>query len=583
MSLEGWSIRALQEELQIALAESKVDRVFQHNSTELTLEMHKQNRSMRLLFSIHPQFARVQLITQKRKNPPVPPSFCQLLRRRLEGARFISVEQPGLERLLIFNFSVLDELGNPDQVRFIVELMGKNSNLILCDRDFTILDAMKHVPSWQNRYREILPGRLYVRPPEQVKQALDSWDIPSTDAELALSVGTWLKKKIDGVGNPSIGSLLKSVSISEAEMAAFLTRDQWKILQEQSKKAVRERQPGKLFVSGQYRETVPFRFGLLPGEWKPASEALEADFLHLEQQLHLHQERHRLVSIVNAAIQKGRKKLFALEEDLQQGKDADQYRIWGELLKNTAEPNIREAEIQVTNYYDENLAFINIPLDLRLSVAQNAQNYFKRYSKARKGEKIILEQIEMIKSELVYLESVLTAVEQTLEVKDFLEIQEELIQQGLMSPIKIPGKSKKPTKSSKAVAHEPLRLHIDGVPVSIGRNNLQNDYLTMEVAKSSDWWFHSKEVPGSHVVIHHPDPSDQLYETAAALAAWFSKARESSYVAIDYTQKRHVKKFKGAKPGAVHYTDFFTLYVAPRSPEEVLLESKGINNPDGEL
>jgi len=583
MSLEGWSIRALQEELQIALTDSKVDRVFQHNATEMTLEMHKQNRSMRLLFSIHPQFARVQLITQKRKNPPVPPSFCQLLRRRLEGARFISIEQPGLERLLIFNFSVLDELGNPDQIRFIVELMGKNSNLILCDRDFTILDAMKHVPGWQNRYREILPGRMYIRPPEQVKQALDSWQIPFGDAELALSVAGWFKKKIDGVGNPSVGSLLKSVSYSEEEMAAFLTQEQWSTLQIQTKNAVQNRQPGKLFVSDQHNETVPFQFGALPGEWKPASEALEADFLQLEQQLHLHQERHRLISIVSAAILKGQKKFFALEEDLQQGKDADQYRIWGELLKNTAEPLIREAEIQVINYYDENLAPLSIPLDLRLSVAQNAQSYFKRYSKARKGEKIILEQIEMIKSEISYLESVLTAVEHTVDVKDFLEIQEELIQQGLMSPVKIPGKSKKPAKASKAVAHEPLRLLLEGVPVSIGRNNLQNDYLTMEIAKSSDWWFHSKEVPGSHVVVHHPNPSDQLYEVAASLAAWFSKARESSYVAIDYTQKKHVKKFKGAKPGAVHYTDFFTLYVAPRSPEEVLLESKGINGADGEL
>jgi predicted ribosome quality control (RQC) complex YloA/Tae2 family protein len=573
MSLEGWSIRALQEELQVALTDSKVDRVFQHNATELSLEIHKQKSPMRLLISIHPQFARVQLITSKRKNPPVPPSFCQLLRRRLEGARFISVEQPGLERMLIFNFAVLDELGNPDQLRFIVELMGKNSNLILCDRDFLILDAMKHVPGWQNRYREILPGRAYIRPPKQDKQDFSDWIIPTGDRELALSVSDWLKKNIDGVGNSSVNALLTSLSYSSDQMSAFLSEDHWSKLKDQSKTAVQERQLGCLFVSNCNSDILPFHFANLSGEWRSASEALEADYLKMEQVLHLQHERHRLTSILNAAIQKGRKKLFALEEDLQQGKDADQYRIWGELLKNTAEPLIREDEIQVINYYDENLALLSIPLDVRLSVAQNAQNYFKRYSKARKGEKIILEQIEVIKAEVAYFESILIAVELTEDVKAFLEIQEELIAQGLMAPVKMPGKAKKPTKPTKAVAHEPLHLQIEGVAVSVGRNNLQNDYLTMELAKGSDWWFHSKEVPGSHVVVHIDKPSDRLYELAAALAAWFSQARSSSYVAIDYTQKKHVKKFKGAKPGAVHYTDFFTLYVAPRSPDEVLRDN----------
>ena len=573
MSLEGWSIRALQEELQLALTDSKVDRVFQHNATELSLEIHKQKSPMRLLISIHPQFARVQLITAKRKNPPVPPSFCQLLRRRLEGARFISVEQPGLERMLIFNFAILDELGNPDQLRFIVELMGKNSNLILCDRDFVILDAMKHVPGWQNRYREILPGRTYIRPPKQDKQSFDQWLVPTGDQELSLSISDWLKKNIDGVGNPSVLALLDSLSYPNDQMAAFLNQDQWDQLQKRSQNAMLSRRAGCLFVVRDRKDTLPFQFENLIGDWRSASEALEEDYLKLEQGLHLQQERHRLTSILNAAIQKGRKKLFALEDDLQQGKDADQYRIWGELLKNTAEPSLREEEIQVINYYDETLSLLSIPLDIRLSIAQNAQNYFKRYSKARKGEKIILEQIEMIKTEVVYFESILIAVEQTEDVKAFTEIQEELIAQGLMAPLRIPGKSKKTAKPTKVVAHEPLRIQIAGVNVSIGRNNLQNDYLTMELAKNTDWWFHSKEVPGSHVIVHTANPSDQLYEIAAALAAWFSQARSSSYVAIDYTQKKHVKKFKGAKPGAVHYTDFFTLYVAPRSPEEVLTKN----------
>lgn len=573
MSLEGWSIRALQEELQVALTDSKVDRVFQHNATELSLEIHKQKSPMRLLISIHPQFARVQLITSKRKNPPVPPSFCQLLRRRLEGARFISVEQPGLERMLIFHFAILDELGNPDQLRLIVELMGKNSNLILCDRDFLILDAMKHVPGWQNRYREILPGRTYIRPPKQEKQSFDQWKIPLGDQELALSISDWLKKNIDGVGNPSVSALLDSLTFPRDQMAAFLNQKQWQELQNHSQNAVRNRKVGCLFVTEQGKDILPFHFENLTGNWRSASEALEEDYFRLEQGLQLQQERHRLSSILNAAIQKGRKKLFALEDDLQQGKEADQFRIWGELLKNTAEPFLREEEIQVINYYDENLSQISIPLDIRLSIAQNAQNYFKRYSKARKGEKMILEQIERIKAEVLYYESILTAVEQTEEMNAFLEIQEELITQGLMSPIRIPGKNKKPAKATKAIAHEPLRLQIEGVPVSIGRNNLQNDYLTMELAKNTDWWFHSKEVPGSHVIVHTANPSDRLYELAAALAAWFSQARSSSYVAIDYTQKKHVKKFKAAKPGAVHYTNFFTLYVAPRSPEQVLAEN----------
>ena len=582
MSLEGWSIRALQEELQLTLTDSKVDRVFQHSSTELSLEIHKTKTPLRLLFSIHPQFARVHLITQKRKNPPVPPSFCQLLRRRLEGARFISVEQPDLERMLIFRFSVYDELGNPDEIHLIAELMGKNSNLILCDREFLILDAIKHVPSWQNRFREILPGRQYQRPPLQTKQDFFAWNPPTKDKDLSISVSDWLKKNIDGIGVPTVQALLREVGIEEEQMSAFLSEEQWTLLQHRMQVTYENRKAGCLYQTELSQTLLPFAFST--GSWSPASSALEEHFKQIEQHATLLQERNRLSSILQAAWTKGRKKLFALEEDLQQGKDADCYRIWGELLKNAPEPEVREEEIQVINYYDENLDTISIPLDIRLNIAQNAQNYFKRYSKARKGEKIILEQIEMIRAEVIYLESVLMSIQQTEELSILSEIQEELIQQGFISAPKATHKStKKKTKQPSKVLHEPLRLTIDGVQVSIGRNNLQNDDLTMELSRNSDWWFHSKEVPGSHVVVHTAEPSDSMFELAAALAAWFSQARSSSYVGIDYTKRKNVKKFKGAKPGSVHYTDFYTLYVAPRSPDDILLLNKGNHSQQGEL
>ncbi len=574
MALEGLSIRALTEELNAKLADARVDRIYQHSTTEMTLELRALKVSYKLLLSIHPQFARVQFSDTKRKNPQSPPAFCQLIRKKLEGAHIIEIKQPKYERLIRFTFAAMDELGNPIKLYLMCELMGKNSNLILLNQELKILDAIKHVSSDQNRYREILPGRIYLTPPEQTKQPPEAWQPPTTDEELSLSVLDWLRRHLDGVGPATLKLLLQAAAIDPDRLSAFLQPQDWQHLQSLSQKAMAERQPGMLYLSGSMLapnlSAVAFSQNSADGCWLSASQAIDLFYDHADQELKLNLLRTRVTSVVQAAFSKAQRKLSGLQEDLQAGKDADQYRLWGELLKNAPDPGYKSAEIRVINYYDENLAELAIPLDHKLSLAQNAQKYFKHYSKARKGEKVILEQINLITLEIEYLTSVLSAAKQTGETGVLTEIIEELMEQGFLARERQPGNQKKKPKQPTVA---PLRLLIQGIPVSVGRNNLQNDYLTMELAAANDWWLHSKGIPGSHVVIHQAKPKAAVLEKAAALAAWFSQARSSSYVEVDYTQRRYVKKFKAARPGSVHYTQQKTISVAPLSPEQLAVES----------
>jgi len=574
LALEGLSIHALTEELNLKLTDARVDRIYQHNSYEMTLELRALKVSYKLLLSIHPQFARVQFSDSKRKNPQTPPAFCQLIRKKLEGAHIIEIKQPKYERLIRFTFVALDELGNPVKLYLMVELMGKNSNLILINQELKILDAIKHVSSDQNRYREILPGRIYLTPPEQIKQPLDDWQPPTTEEELSLSVLDWLRHNLDGVGPATLKMLLQAAEIEADRMSAFLNPQDWQRLQSLSHQAMAEPQQGMLYLYGPplalNLSAIAFAENNANGSWMDASQAIDVFYDHADIELKLNLVRNRVTSVVQAALIKAQRKLNGLQEDLRAAKDADIFRLWGELLKNTPDPGFKSAEIKVINYYDETLSELVIPLNHKLSVAQNAQNYFKHYNKARKGEKVIAEQIRLISLEIEYLTSVLSAAKQTAEVEVLTEIIEELMEQDLMVRDKQPGKQK---KKPKPLAVSPLRLLIMGIQVSVGRNNLQNDYLTMELASANDWWLHSKGIPGSHVVIHHAKPEEAVIEKAAALAAWFSQARSSSYVEVDYTQRRYVKKFKGARPGSVHYTQQKTISVVPLSPEQIIMES----------
>lgn len=570
MPLDGLALHAVCQELNEKLCEARIDRIFQPHQLTLTIDLRQRGIVRKLLISAHPQYARLQLSQQKRSNPQVPPLFCQYLRKTLEGARIEKLVQPGYERLIEMHLLGRDELGNPAKYLMMIELMGKHSNIILTDESGRILEAIKHVGHSQSRVREVLPGLSYRTPPRQEKLPPEQWQAPREENDIPegdLEILAWMGKRLDGLGPGTVRALLYQCKIPENLRARYLRLDDWMLLQASLFDLLQSRQEGKLYLHG-LSSAVEIGAFKLPGQpegsWQDASEALEAYFGHRENTQLLQQQRQRLYSIAHAAEEKGLRKKAALEDDLSSAQDCEHLRIWGELLKMAPEPSRRIPEIELVNYYDEHLAEVVIPLDHRLTISENAQSFFKRYSKYRIGEKLIADQLSQLQKELDYLATVILAIEQAVTLDDLKEITTEMTEQGYIAPERTRGKAK-----PKVNAALPLVLTIEGVEVLIGRNNRQNDELTWKLAHSDDTWLHAKDIPGSHLLIRSATPSNSLLTKAARLAAWYSKARESGLVPVDITLRRHIKKPKGAKPGYVIYGNQRTVYITPMSPDEL--------------
>ncbi|NLN83683.1 MAG: fibronectin/fibrinogen-binding protein [Firmicutes bacterium] len=575
MALEGWAIRAVAEELNEQLIESRIDRIYQRENGDFTFHFRKRNRNFKVLISLNPETARVHLSEGNFKNLPRPLGFTQLLRNRLQGARFVKVEQPGVERLLEFQLVNLDEFGELKRFYLVAELMGRHSNLILLNQERWIVDSYKHVHSWQNRYREILPNLEYLGPPPQNKQDLENLNYASLNENSKQSLARWLRDNIDGIGRTSSEAIIKALELPLDFPVAALSEANKADLKFLLARAVEIRKRGQLFLTE--GQIMPLDFSGSSTSWDQASRVLDAYYESLETKRKYQSKKHSLETIVNNALAKARRKLFALEEDLSASIDSEHLRIWGELLKNSVEPEVRSNEISVVNFYDPELKLINIPLDIRFNLQQNAQNYFRRYSKAKKGQKLIAEQLDLSKKEVDYLDTVLVAIAMAEDLEFLMEIEEELKKQNLIKKTEAKKSGSKQTRGKRkevktSFVAQPLQITLEGTRVSIGRNNTQNDYLIMQLAQPNDWWFHVKDSAGSHVVVHQKDLSETLFEKAAAIAAFYSKERDNSYVSVAYTQRRHLKKYKGAKPGAVHYTNFRTLYVAPRAPADFEVE-----------
>jgi len=571
--MDGLVLNTLCCELNTKLAQAKIDRISQPDATTLVFDLRQQRVNLRLVISAHPRFARLHLSERKRLNPPVPPTFCQYLRRLLEGTRIESVSQSGYERLVSIHLQGRDELGNPAYYCLNAELMGRNSNIILVNADGRILDAMKHSGYNQIQQREILPGADYSPPKRQDKIFPELWQAPRDISVLPdgdLDLSTWLNQSLEGISLPSILALLDICRLPHSLKAKYLRLEDWLLLQASLYDLLQSRVPGRLYLytSGKQAEVAAFPLpGSQEGVWMDASIVIDTLYANREEAEALQQQRHRLKSVLRAAEEKGKRKRFALEEDLSNAQGSDHLRIWGELLKMAPEPHRRLSGIELVNYYSEDLSPLLIPLDQRLTVAENAQSYFKRYSKFRIGERYISDQLTSLNNELSYLAGVMVAVEQAQDLTDLKEIAVEMVEQGYLPP-EAPSRHKGKPKTNET-PHPPLSFTIEGIEVLVGRNNRQNEELTWRLARSDDLWLHTREIPGSHLLIRASDPANSVLEKAARLAAWFSQARESGLVPVDITLRRHLKKPRGTRPGFVIYSNQRTVYINPASPGEV--------------
>ncbi len=576
MALDGAFLRALSRELAEKLTDSRVDKIHQPQKEELVFCLRGKNGVQKLLFSARVQSPRVHLTESVPENPASPPMFCMLLRKHLQGAKLIAVRQTGFERALFFDFATRNEMGDPVTLTFACEMMGRNSNLVLYYADTKkIVDAVRRVDFETSESRPILPNTTYLPPPVMTGKL----DVGEADTSAVIDR---LKTAADGAICEALLSATQGfspllcreaavVSTGSADTpVSFLTDDQWEKLAAFLQKAKTTALTGNSRPYLLYKpDGAPLEFSFLPitqyglsatGRELPSLSALlDAFYAERDEAERLRVASRDLTKLLNQNRERVARKIARQREELLVSEKREEKRLYGDLINANLGMIPKGAEVaQVVNYYDENCATIRIPLDPAKSPAQNAQKYYKDYRKAQTAAVVLQEQIAAGEEEQLYLETVADALSRAGSTREIGELREELAVGGY---IRLPrGKKKAPA------ALPPMEFtSSDGFTIYVGRNNRQNDLLTLKTARGRDVWLHVKNIPGSHVIIvcnGQPLP-DRTVTEAATLAAYYSKAQNSAQVPVDFAEVRHVRKPAGAKPGRVIYDHQQTVYVTP--------------------
>jgi predicted ribosome quality control (RQC) complex YloA/Tae2 family protein len=557
MSFDGLFTKAMSEELGDILKGGRINKIHQPYKNEIILIVRSQGKNHKLLLSAHPSYARAQLTSQSYENPSVPPMFCMLLRKHLEGYIIEDVYQKEVDRIIIFEIKGRSEIGDISYKQLIIEIMGRHSNIIIVDKSRNmILDSIKHLPPSINSYRTVLPGQEYKFPPPQDKQNPLEADRDDILRAVDFNSGKLDKQLVGAFAGFS--PLFAKEAVHRAGLANRTSLpDALLNLLEPVKK--RDYQPTLIqsnketfyFLDLQHIEGERSHFSSL-------SDLLDRYFHQKAERDRVKQQGNDLERFIKNERDKNQSKIVKLEKTLKDAENADTYQLYGELLTaNLYAVERGMEEIEVINYYDEEGGTLKIALDTRKSPSENAQQYFSRYTKAKTAIKIVQEQIVKAREEIQYLEQLLQQLD-SASPKDILEIREELAEEGY-----IKAKNEKKKKKNNEKPQLETYISSDGTTILVGKNNKQNDYLTNKLAGKEEIWLHTKDIPGSHVVIRSKNPSDETVKEAAVLAAYFSKARESSSVPVDFTAVKNVKKPNGAKPGFVTYDGQQTVYTTP--------------------
>jgi predicted ribosome quality control (RQC) complex YloA/Tae2 family protein len=563
MAFDGFVTAAVAWELDQACAQGKIEKIFQPDKDELVVHIHTPKAKLKLYLSCNPNHPGAYLIPESPANPQEPGSFCMLLRKHLLSSRISSVRQVESERIIELVLETRDEMNFRANKKLIVEIMGKHSNIVLLDLDKDrIIDTIKRVPLDVSRDRQLLPGLPYQYPQNQNKVPFRSVDLALLDALTGgPDLAETLLAKIQGF-SPLLAQEVASMPDNRARLG---------FIRELTEKVDTGGFNPIVFMD---QDESPLDFHVTPLvryqsldqiSFPTASEAIDYYYTNKATTDRRRQKAAGLQKTVAAAVKKNLLKQKRIREDLLQAEEGERFRLFGELL--TANLHCIPAEKEsaaVLNYYDG--AEIDIPLDKRLTPSQNAQAYYKKYSKSKRT---MLEKTRMLsetQAEQEYLESVLAFLDITRDPAVMDSIREELVETGYLRS-KAESSRKTAKKSGKL---SPLRyLTDDGFVVLVGRNNRENDDITFKQGKRNDLWFHTKDIHGAHVVLRldEKEPSGTAIRQAAAIAAFHSKGKASDNVPVDYTKIRYVKKPQGAKPGKCIYTDQKTLYVSPSIPQ----------------
>ncbi|PFH89456.1 NFACT RNA binding domain-containing protein [Bacillus sp. AFS088145] len=565
MSFDGLFTGAMTNEVASKLTTGRISKIVQPSNYEVLLTVRANGANFKLLISAHPSYARFHFTNQNYDTPSEPSMFTMLLRKHLNGGFIESITQLEHERIVNIKVRSRNEIGDEQYRTLIIELMGRHSNILLIDEERqVILDSIKHVPMAVNRHRIVQPGATYISPPNQEKH--DPFQITSKEefnqfiiqsdqspseaiVQHFSGISPLLANEIVYNGKEDVYNSFKTI-MNEIQLKKF-TPSLFRL----------ESREMFYFINLTHLQAEQTVFDSL-------SELLDVYYFGKAERDRVKQQSGDLEKLLQNELTKNKKKIKKLHKSLEDTDKADKIQLQGELLTaNMFALQKGMKEIEVINYYDENGATMVIPLSPLKTPSENAQAYFTKYTKLKNSVAHIQEQIKLTKEENDYLETVIQQIE-SASPRDLEEIREELVETGYIRK----KKSKKAQKSNKQKVTLDEYISTTGEPLLVGKNNKQNDYLTNKLASRDELWFHTKDIPGSHVVIRAKDPSETAIKEAAIIAAYFSKARQSSSVPVDYTEIRHVKKPNGSKPGFVIYEQNNTVYVTP--DEELVLKLK---------
>ncbi|MBQ4267845.1 MAG: NFACT family protein [Clostridia bacterium] len=571
MAIDGIFLSKLRCELKETVIGLRVDKVNQPTKDEIVLSLRGKGCAYSLLCCVRADSPRVHLTAHKIGNPPAPPMFCMLLRKYLTGAMIKDIRQQGMDRILFIDFDATNEIGDRIELTVCMEIMGKHSNFILMSEG-KVVDSIKRIDFATSSVRQILPGVEYKLPPQQDKMNIENESaekitekILSFDSKL---LSTAIMNTLEGVSPIIAREIAHRVSFGDEAVKDLssieinsLRAEIGKIKNELQKKdeffvlLTAEGKPKDLSYIDikQYDDTFKVK------KYDSASELLDDFYFERDRINRINHRGHELIKLMTNLVERTARKLQIQREELKKCADREQLKLYGELIvANLYQLQKGTSFYEVQNYYD-NCNLIKIPCDPALSPTENQKKYYKEYRKAQTAEQMLTKLIADGENELTYLESVLDEISRADTDSEISAIRMELSDAGYIKNIK--GKKQKQPKELP-----PLEFRTsDGFRVLVGRNNVQNDKLSLKVASKSDMWLHTQKIPGSHVIIFGDgrEISDEAIEEAAVIAAYHSKARESSLVPVDYTRVRALKKPNGAKAGMVIYHEYYSIIVNP--------------------
>ncbi len=569
MALDGAFLHNLIIELNETLEGTRVEKVFQPTRDEIVLLLRRAGFSGRLLLSAANSTARIHLTENAPENPQQAPMFCMLLRKHIGGAKVLGISQSGLERVAKISFEARNELGDTVYPAIYVELITGRPNIIFTDSEGVILDSVRRSDIEKNT-RMIQPGARYTLPEGQGKLNLfhetQSMAVKSIMSLKERRIHEAILNTIDGV-SPLVAREIALCCEGDLDAAVGDTTE--KKLNRAMERLANYQSSGQPHIL--YKNGSPYDFSYMPiGQYGPVakcervesfSKLLDLFYSQKGQEERIRQQSQDILRLLTNLSSRIGRKLAARRSDLKKCADREKYRIYGELIKaNIYAIKRGDSAARVVNYYDEEAGMINIPLNVTLSPADNAQKYFKDYKKYCVAERTLEELIADGEAESQYIDSVFDSLSRAETSADLAAIREEL---SLAGYIKRPASAKK----NKSLQSKPYRFQSsDGFTILVGKNNLQNDELTLKVAAKTDMWFHTKNIHGSHVILilEGKEPTDNAILEAATLAAYYSKGREGNNVPVDYTYAKNVKKPSGARAGMVIYTTNQTVYVSPQ-------------------